>query len=404
MSEQNTLKKTLKIEAAFVDFTRLTDEKLACYEKVEIDAASVILSESAQAVLQKYSHNINAASIITVPDGCTVDTKNGSYTLAPNDKASGLKALIINGSCTVLPNSEDALASYQTVVVNGSILLPAGANISNLEVNGSQTVYPADAVLIQDDLDADRLFALRAKKDALYYVTGVVRMLKNDGAAQILAEKNVRFVCERALVCEESLEQAAPLFDESVRFTVTPAGMIYVPGGAALNTALLARYGTRLFVDGNLSIDNDDGSLAKVEALQVQGHVRLIQALEEAFYAKCHDFGGMRIIGVGKLLADRPQITVTTALLDECTQGIWLADCAMVTIADDVPLDLLRQRLLGITDCSMINCLDAHRGIVEAASDGISMVNSHPAGAPQEQKPQNTDDTVTVIKSATYQI
>ena len=91
MSEQNTLKKTLKIEAAFVDFTRLTDEKLACYEKVEIDAASVILSESAQAVLQKYSHNINAASIITVPDGCTVDTKNGSYTLAPTDKASGLK-------------------------------------------------------------------------------------------------------------------------------------------------------------------------------------------------------------------------------------------------------------------------------------------------------------------------
>ncbi len=85
-----------------------------------------------------------------------------------------------------------------------------------------------------------------------------------------------------ALLYEDELEDGLRLFDETVRIKTIPSGLSYVGGDAELNLELLDRFGTRLYIDGSLTISMENGNLLEnIEILVVTDTIFLSSRLEE---------------------------------------------------------------------------------------------------------------------------
>ena len=165
--------KNKMINAGICDAREVTEESLAGFDSVQVNAGILITSPRAKELMNRYPVRLNTAMVLEVPDGQEVSVKilNGKAAIGPGDDGTGI-FLIVNGRLTVGDGSLEAVKSYYRILVNGRLLMPEGyrGRVPDLSVNGSTEYYPDGATLLKGDTEVDGLFVARAA-GSLYYCT-----------------------------------------------------------------------------------------------------------------------------------------------------------------------------------------------------------------------------------------
>ena len=398
-------KKTLKISAAVCDVRNVTEELLSAYEKVQISAATVITNQAAQVLMGKYAAEIDAALTLSMEEGVRLSNRNGSAKITAGQTLPDEKIfLLVNGSLDIEPGSEEALKAYAGIVVNGSVTYPESMTnlLGMLTVNGSTKTYPDGAILLKNTTVLDRIFHLRAKQDTLYYAAQKIVALAPDIDFGKLAEKNVTFMAKRLLVSESLAEAAVPLFDERADIVVLPDGCAYVDDDAELDSALLKRYGGKLYINGSLTIGPDSAPLLdQVSYLKADGDVLMCRNLKDRVMAMDIEYDGLRVVG-GVLIMDRGNVEISAAMLENAEDGVSVMDCAVVSFAEDVTPDLLRDKLVSIGDCATVQCTPEQRPVIEELARDVALITSGGEMAEAIKKEMTEDENVVKIDAASY--
>ena len=183
--------------------------------------------------------------------------------------------------------TEELLKNYLAIIVNGSVRYPESlsAGLTRMKVNGKTSVYPDDCIILKGSAKIDAYFPLRAEAGARYYAERRVVLLDEKLDVAALAEKQVRFETQELLVTESNVEAAVPLVGAATTLTVVPDGCAYVDevDGVSLDERLLRKYGKKLYINGDLSLDaNSTPYLAQIEYLYVNGTVLLLPEQKDA--------------------------------------------------------------------------------------------------------------------------
>lgn len=398
-------KKTLKINCAVCDVRNAAEDLFDTYEKIQINAASIITSQASQALLRRFAAKINCANTITLDGNVRFSTINGPMSITAGQTVPEEKLfLVANGPVDIDAGCEEVLKSYAGMSINGPVTCPesiAGL-LGGFQINGPIRAYPDGAIRLKNRTVLDRVFHLRAKQDALYYAASKIAALAPDIDFGKLAEKNVRFVTRRLLVAESLAEAAVPLFDEKTDIVILPDGCAYVDDDAELNGALLKRYGGKLYVDGRLSVTPDSASvLDQVSYLQVNGSLRVCRSLKDRVLEMDLTYDKLRVVG-GLLICDRPALELTTALLSDAKDGVSIVDCANVTIAADVTPELLKEQLVSITDSIVFCASKEQMSVIQALAVDSAVSVLLPDGAEEEEEAGSEDENVVKINAAFY--
>lgn len=373
MQENNRQGKALVINCAVCDATRTKAEALDAYDQVAINAAAILVSEESAGVLQRANVSMNASQVLTVPAGCRPVTHNGSYTISGENAPQSPTALVVNGSLTIQPGAGEALKGYAAILVNGSVTCPESLSglLDRLQVNGSTTLYPDGAVLLKRTFVVDKVFALRARR-ADYFAQRRVVLTDCTLDVAALAVKGVKFLTRQAIVAEPLLEAAIPLFGDEVEITMVPEGCAFVNDDLKLDGAALRKYGPKLYINGDLTLDaNSKDVLGQVEFLRVSGSVKLPAALVDAFQNIDAEYNGLRVVK-GTLITDRVHAKIGRDALEQ-ESGVSVYDCATVTLAKDIPPQMIREKL-EIRDCAQVCCTPEQRDAVEQVSQDVAAI------------------------------
>lgn len=395
MSE-TTEKKVLKVylvNANVCDATGVQEETLQAYDATIVNAATLVTNDRARVLLSKYPVTLNVASQLNTPSDANVEvvTVNGRSQIGPGSPAP-LKPtlLIVNGTLEIAPGAEEVLKGYCGFSINGKVVCPESITglLSSASINGKVESYPDGCILLKNTAVLDRTFALRARQDARYYAGRRIVALTPDIDFENLAAKNVSFITRELLVAESLAETAMPFFDDRADVTVLPDGCAFVDGDTALDEALVRRYGKKLYINGNLTVNTASAPwLEQVEYLYINGEARVTRTQLDAFGRIDAAYEKLRI-AAGTVLSDRPNVKVGRAMLEQAAEGLQLIDCVNVKFDRDVPPELLRERLVALDDCVNVFCTEEQRPAVELAANDVVCINSGDAedAAGEEKK------------------
>lgn len=394
-------KKVLKITCDICDARKVQESTLAAYDRIKISCDILLAGPEAKALLAKYAVSVTADQVLDLEGEVCHSSINGVAEIHPSQVLpEGKHFLKVNGKLDVAPGSEDVLKNYLGIQVNGSVTCPKSLVplLSTGSVNGKIQAYPDGCIRLKNTAVLDRTFPLRAKQDAHYYAGGRVVALVPDIDFEKLAAKNVRFTTPRLLVAESLTEAAVPLFSEQADITVLPDGCAYVDESAVLDEALFRRYGGKLYIRGNLTVNrNSEPYLSQISFLHVSGDVCMTKSMEKAFQAVKALYGNLRIVG-GMLLADRPQVQVTRELLEEAVDGLSAVDCGYVVFHEDVSPELIRERVTGICGCAQVICNQAQRAVLESLTEDVGHLGAMPQAAPEKEEEDVLTNAITADK------
>ena len=68
------------------------------------------------------------------------------------------------------------------------------------------------------------------------------------------------------------------------------------------------------------------------------------------------------------------------SLLEEAREGLSIADCVTVRFREDVPAELIRERLLSISDCASVVCTPEQRAAVEMVAQDVAEIGGGESG------------------------
>lgn len=281
--------KALVVTADVCDARGLTEDTLAGYELVVLTADTLARDAKSRAILAHSPVVMTVDHVLDVEDGgeLRVETVNGRKELYGGAGAEGPTLLTVNGTLTLGPGAKEALKNYAAITVNGVVQYPESLSglLSGMTVNGRTEVYPDDCVVLRRTAELDGTFLLRAKENTRYFAARQVVALDPEVDFHALAAKKVGFVTGRALLPRSAAETAVPLFDERAELIVLPDGCAYVPEDAVLDRSLLERYGTKLYVDGDLTVDDAGAELLpRLEFLRLAGNAVVSAGAEDAFH------------------------------------------------------------------------------------------------------------------------
>lgn len=388
------MKKNLKVEAAVLDLCGLTEETLAGYEKIEMEAAQVLVAPETEKLIAQYGVKLDAANIQCCPEGSRVSTVNGKATISAATKPEKMTFLTINGRVTVMPDAAQALDGYYKIVVNGKILCPeslAARLTAKSVINGVMSVYPDEAVVLNGNVRLDKSFVLRAA-DRLYWTDRSIIAMDLGLDAAALAAKGARFDADRAIIAESLAEKLVPLFTEQTELILLPDGTAVVEDDLELTAAKLRRYGSRMYVLGDVSVEETAAdALEKVEYLHVRGDVLLPEELEDAFYAiPDADYDQVRTMK-GHLVRERGAASVTPELLALYPKGISFCECGVVTLDPSLAPETIL-KMLQFESCGSVQCTKAQQTAVMEVGSGVAHISLTDA-QPEAEETQD-DDTV----------
>ena len=385
--------KSKVINAATCDAREVTEESLAGFEHITINAAILIVGERSRELLNKYPVTMNVANMLEVPDGqnITVKSINGKGEIGPDADGTGV-FLMVNGKLLVADGSAEAVKSYFRIMVNGKVLMPKSmeGQFANFQVNGKTEYYPDGASILKADTEIDNLFIKRAA-NTLYYCSGNLFFLDNGINAEALIQKELKFAAQKIIISESLVEKLISQFDEEAEIVRVPDGTALIDDDLELKPKTIRKYGTKLCVTGDVSIF-DAEALASLEYLYADGTVRITKELEEAFDEIESVYDELKIIDPEQgLLSDRPMLKVGSAVLKKYPHGVRIEDCAKVTLSEDLsPEDIMEK--LHISDCAMVVCTKEQEEAVNMIAEDVAMIKI--AGQNQED---NADGMVDGI-------
>lgn len=400
--EHTNTPKTLTINATVCDTRQVKESTLAAYDAIEINAALLLADAASQELLHKYPVTCTAVQTLDISDDIQVSQVNGRKELGPGTPALKTPTfLMVNGILDIAPGSEEALAGYVGIQVNGQVICPESLSglLSTASVNGQIETYPDDCIRLKRTVVLDKTFALRARQGARYFAGRRVVALADDIDFGKLAAMEVRFVTRELLVAESLAETAIPLFPPDTEITVLPDHCAYVGDDAKLDGSLIRRWGRKLYINGDLTLEPDSVPwLEQVSFLKVNGDILAPQSLSEAVSTVAVSYRQLRIIG-GRLIQDKVSVTVDRAMLESTADGVTLIDCVDVHLRPDVEPEMIRQRLVGVVDCVNVLCTEEQRSAVELVSENVVHIGEDKdAGIFSLLKGKNSGKVVNAIR------
>ena len=367
--------KKMVINCANCDARKVTEETLAAYESVIINAATVAVSPEGKELLNRYGVTMNCANVLELDADVELCTINGSARIESGDCVSGRKYLTVNGSLEIGANTQQVLEQYVGIQVNGSVTCPesVSAALGKLKVNGSTTCYPDGAIILKRTAVIDKLFALRAKQ-SLYW--SPKRMLMVDPLLEPakLAAKGCTFSAKEVILAESKVEEMIAMIDEKAEIIIVPDGTAVITDDVELNDLTLKKYGTKLYVLGNLTVNEDSAAaLEEMEYLNVRGDARVTAELKVLLMEKLTEISGKIEVPKqhkGRLIAEKLNVRVTRWLLEKETEGLRLEECVNVTIDEDVPKDLILEKL-SISEAVFVKCSKEQEDAVAAICEEV---------------------------------
>ncbi|MBQ7736852.1 MAG: hypothetical protein IJT62_03335 [Oscillospiraceae bacterium] len=382
------MKKNKMINAATCDARAVTEESLAGYENIAINAAILIVNERSKELLNKYPVTMNAATVLEIPDGenIAMQSINGKGDIGPDADGTGV-FLIVNGKLFIADGSLDAVRSYYRIMVNGKVLMPKSfeGQFSNIQVRGKTEYYPDGATILKPDTEIDDLFVLRAA-NTLYYCSGNLFFLDTEIDAEKLLSMGLKFTAKKVVIAESLIGKLVSLIDEEAEIVKVPDGTKLIDDDLELKPKTIRKYGPRLCVTGDVSVF-DAEALSSLEYLYTDGTVRVAKELEEAFDEIESVYDELKVIDPEQgLLSDRPLLKVGAAVLKKYPHGVRIEDCAKVILSEDLsPEDIMEK--LHISDCAMVVCTKEQEEAVNMIAEDVAMIRC--AGEEPEEEPEN---------------
>ncbi len=369
------MKKNKMINAATCDARAVTEESLAGYENITINAAILIVNARSKELLNKYPVTMNAATVLEIPDGenISVQSINGKGEIGPDADGTGV-FLMVNGKLFIADGSQEAVRSYYRIMVNGKVLMPKSyeGQFSNIQVHGKTEYYPDGATILKADTEIDDLFILRAA-NTLYYCSGNLFFLDTGMDAEKMIEKSMRFAARKIVIAESLIGKMVPLFDEEAEIVKVPDGTKRIDDDLELKPKTIKKYGTKLCVTGDVSI-RDAEALSSLEYLFADGTVSVNKELEDAFDEIESVYDELRIIDPDLgLIVDRPMVKVGAAVLSQYPHGVRIEDCAKVTLSEDLSAADIMEKLR-IADCAMVVCTKEQEEAVNMIAEDVAMI------------------------------
>ena len=368
--------KKLLINCAACDARDVKESVLKNYESITVNAAAIFVTPESEELLARYNVNMNTAKKLVVPKNAPIRTVNGKTEIGADSPVEEGTVLIVNGKLVVLSGGENNLKKYAMICVNGKMLCPddCASDTSKISVNGKLKTYPAGAILMKNDFAVDRLFALRAK--AATYWSNLFIFVSPDISPAALAEKGVRFYSEKAVVAESLAEGIVPLINENCDIVIVPDKTAFVSGNLTLDNSAVMRYGTELFVNGNVKIlAKGAEALSKLKYLFASGEVTLAKSLEQEFYALKATCRDVKLVNESPAaeITDKISVKIDKRLLEAHPEGISVSDCATVKIAENVPTELIAERLK-IFDCVSVLCSEEQESTVSLICGDVAAI------------------------------
>ena len=224
-----------------------------------------------------------------------------------------------------------------------------------------------DAIVLKHNAVIDKLFALRAK-NALYWTNKRMIMVDPQLDPEVLKTKGATFSAKEVIIAESKAEALIDIIDEKAEIIIVPDGTAVVPDDVTLDEDALRRYGKQLYVIGDVTVPDYADCLNELTYLNIRGDAKVPMDYKEKLVKAITEISGQIKIAKpkGAVLEDKPFVKITKWMLEQQPLGIEVSDCAIVTIADDIPKELIVQRL-HIEDCAMVRCS-------EELEDAVSMV------------------------------
>lgn len=390
------MKKNLNVAAAVLDLRNVSEETLASYEHIKIQAALMLTAARTEALLAKYPVEMEAANAISCGEDTVVSMVNGKSTLTAANKPDKDTILMVNGKLTVAADAAEALRGYNKIIVNGKALCPASLTALMNEkamVNGKLSVYPDEAVVLKGTVKLDKSFLLRAQ-NRLYWTEKQFVAVDAKLDVDALAAKGARFAAPKAVLDERLAEKLAPLFAEDTELVILPEGAAFVDDDLKLTPATLRRYGKKLYVTGDVTIPAESaGVLGQVEYLHAGGSVTVAAALEDAFYAiPDAEYGELRVLK-GALVNDKPMVHITPEMLGLDPEGLSCIDCALVTLDKALTPEAIVEKLR-ISDCACVRCTMAQEAAVSAVSTDVAQIKVTDADEDRADEDRADGETV----------
>ncbi len=377
MFEKFLEKKTFILNCDVCDARKMKEEDLAAYEQIVINADVLIVNERSKSIFNRLPAICNADATLELDGDFHLTSYNGDYEISGTTPVFPNTLLTVNGNLKIHPGTEEVLKSFLAIFVNGTVQCPQSLTsfLNGLHVNGSIECYPDGCIVLDPVFTPDAWFALRARENGKYFVSGQVRLTDPKLDLVALTAKKIRFFTPSLLVPEEKVSAAVSLIDETVRLDVIPAGYAFADGDFSLDESFLSRYGTRIYVSGSLSLIREcESLLSRLEGLIVRGTVFLPAGLEEAFSRIGAEYGSLSV-SKGSSLSNKVVASLDNAILDASPDGISISNCAAVRIHRDVnPQRILD--LVSFSNCARIFCTPGQKSAVELVSRNVPFIGS----------------------------
>lgn len=371
-------KKTLTINCEICDTRNVREETMDQYEQIVINGDILVEDERSKEVLNRLPVVFRVDQVLEVEPDTEFVVRNGSYEIRGSSASEKKIVMVVNGMLMICPGSEKVLENYVKIVVNGQVLYPESmaGYVGQIQVNGETESYPDDCIFLDRQFAPDKYFALRARKGAKYYVQDKVVLTDPELDVAKLAEKDVHFLTKKLVVTEEKLEDALLLVDEKAALQVIPAGYAYVSGNAELTEELLQKYGTRLYIGGDLQLVPESTELLPgLEGLEVAKDVLLTKRQLETFRNIGAKFKNI-VVTKGKTVKNKINVTLDPSVLEDAPDGIEFRNCVMIRVAPEVGCEKIRSDV-EFHNCVSIFCGPEQKTAVEAVSKNVVEISDN---------------------------
>ena len=403
----NMEKKNLIVNAALCDARAVTEEILNSYESISVNAAILLVSAKSKELLSRYPVALNISDMLEMSEEAEINLQNGSYTISKGTIMAKPTVLIVNGSLEIEKDSEEALKTFETIIVNGSVTYPSGLQnqLPSLKVNGSTTTYPSDAICLKNKFIVDKVFILKAK-EAKYFVKNKVVIADETLDISTLVKKGASFITKRAIIAEELLENAIDLFDDETDINVIPRGYRYVQGGI-LSDLMVSKSGNGLYVDGDLQIlSESENALSKLCGIRVNGSIMITDKLKDKLLNLDAEYNDITIIK-GNIIANKGMLNISKQTLMDLDDGLTIIDCGRVKLDMSITPSEIQEKLQFI-GCGYIECNSEQRGVIELVSEDVGFISDKASEKSEESSEETSIDlypkNTQVINAASYTI
>ena len=367
--------KKLIINCGDCDARNVSEQTLSAYESIVINAGTVIVTPESKNLMHQYAVTINSGDILELEKDVKLKSVNGSTQIKSTDAVPGKIYLDVNGSLEIAPGTEKVLEQYVGISVNGSVYYPESMSgyLSALTVDGSTVCYPDGAVLLKHSAVIDKLFALRAR-EKLYWSARRMIMVDPELDGGKLTAKGVRFSTKEVILAESKVEEMLGLIGEKAEIVIVPDGTQVVLDDVDLSDGILRRYGTKLYIVGDLKVPKDAGeALSALEYLNVQGDASVTTELRDMLLEKAVQITGDVRAVRGWSVSDKMSLRISKWMLEKESDGLSVSDCMTVRLDEDIPGELILERL-SIRDCMKVACTPEQEAALAAVCEDVMKI------------------------------